>query len=173
MTQPKLNTPTMRKILLLLCITLIGVASASAQMGAAKKVELIAKCSAKTTFSVQRGYNVINDYSLLTKLSGGTIASAQKVKSSSYDELHVTLTNGQKYVLNIYPYPSVTATTYSVTSPKESAGISFCTTVKEDGDDAVIEFACNGNFDKSKREEVKSFIVPLFQSILKGYKSLE
>jgi len=163
----------MRKILLLLCITRIGVASTKAQMGAAKKVEIIAKCSQKTSFSVQRGYSLINDYSLITKFSGGVVASAQKVKGSTYDELHVTLTNGKSYVLNIYPYPNVTATTYSIISPKESVGMSFCTSVIEDGEDAVIEFACNGNLDKTKQEDVKNFIVPLFKSIVNCYQSLE
>lgn len=163
----------MKKILLILCITLAVVGCAKAQMVAAKKVELIAKCSEKTPYSVQKAYNIINDYSLLSKVSGGVIVRAEKVKGRSYDELHITLNNGQKYVLEIYPYPDVMATTYSITYPKECDAIGFCTSVKEDGDDSRIEFTCNGNLVNAKHEEVEKIIIPLFQLILKGYQSLE
>lgn len=165
----------MKKLALIAFAVLLlgGIPDAKAQMGAAQRVEPITSICQKTTFSVQKAYNVINDYSLLVKHSGGAIAKAEKRKGSTYEELHLTLSSGAKIVLNIYPYPDVTATTYSVISPAEYKGVGVCTTVKEDGEDSIIELSCSGNVSRAKQKEVGSFVTPLFKTILKGYKTLE
>lgn len=167
----KLNSPTMRKILLLLCITLIGVASTKAQMGAAKKVSPIFSCSQITDMSVQRAYAAVCDLKKYAELSDGLIANVSLIGTSD-DKINVTLSSGKMYTFIVTPNTNYNTLSFSVVSPKEYEEIGFIIIVNEHGDGTKIGISASGNVSKSVSDQAKKVVEPIFKALLNGFKAL-